>query len=70
MAGGDSQNRIVGRDKFRVAGSKPYQARNWYSETTRHVSQAQAVLNVAQASASRGEQFWIEKWDGRKWVRL
>lgn len=70
MAGGDSQNRIVGATKFRVAGSKPYQERNWYSETTRHVSQAQAVLNVAVASASRGEKFWIEKFEHNKWVKL
>lgn len=70
MAGGDSQNRIVGATKFRVAGSKPYQARNWYSTTTRHVSQAQVVLNVAQASAGRGEKFWIEKFENNKWVKL
>lgn len=70
MAGGDSQNRIVGATKFRVAGSKPYQARNWYSETTRHVQQAQVVLNVAKASAGRGEEFWIEKFENNRWVPL
>lgn len=70
MAGGDSQNRIVGATKFRVAGNKPYQERNWYSTTTRHVEQAQTVLNVAVASASRGEKFWIEKFENNKWVRL
>lgn len=70
MAGGDSQSRKVGPSRFRVAGSKPRRARNWYSEVTYHVAQAQAVLNAAQATAGRGEKFWIETFDGKKWVRL
>lgn len=70
MAGGDSQSRKVGGERFRVAGSKPGRARNWYSEATYHVSHARAVLNAAQSTAARGEQFWVEKYDGKKWVKV
>lgn len=70
MAGGDSQKRIVGNTRFRVAGSKPGRPRNWYSEATYHVAHATTVLRAAQSTAARGEEFWIEKFDGKRWVRL
>lgn len=70
MAGGDSQARKVGPTRFRVAGSRPGRPRNWYSEATYHVAHAQTVLNAAQATAARGEEFWIEQFHGKKWVRL
>lgn len=70
MAGGDSQSRTVGGERFRVAGSKPGRSRNWYSESTYHVAHAQIVLNAARSTAAKGERFWIEKFDGKKWVRL
>lgn len=70
MAGGDSQNRIVGGARYRVAGSRPGRPRNWYSEATYHVAHAQTVLNAAKDGAARGERFWIEQFDGKKWVRI
>lgn len=70
MAGGDPQSRKVGGQRFRVAGSKPGRESNWYSEATYHVSHAQTVLNAARASAAQGERFWIETFDGKKWVQM
>lgn len=70
MAGGDSQKRKVGNSRFRVAGSKPGRSRNWYSESTYHVAHANTVLAAARATAARGETFWVETFDGKKWVRI
>lgn len=70
MPGGDSQSRKIGGTRFRVAGSKPGRARHWYSEATYHVKQAYVVLYAAQSTADEGESFWIETYNGKKWVRL
>jgi hypothetical protein len=68
VAGGDSQSRKVTGTRYRVAGSKPGRSRLWYSEATYHVSHAQTVLNTALSTAAQGEKFWIEWFDGKKWV--
>lgn len=69
MAGGDSQSRIKDGTKYRVAGSRPGRAKNWYSENTYSVSHAHLVLNVARTTATLGEKFWVERYRNGRWER-
>lgn len=70
MAGGDPHKRKKTGIRYRVAGSKPGNARGWYSPATYSIGQANAVLDAAKSSADPGEDFWIERFRNNRWERM
>lgn len=54
---------------FRVQGKKAGN-KKWLSPETRSWDQARAVVKVARASAENGEEFWAERYEKGRWVRI
>lgn len=54
---------------FRVRGKKAHD-KEWFSPETRSWAGARAVLKAARASAENGEQFWAERYEKGRWVRV